>query len=241
MRTTGCGSEPTTTHSYRTAGWHQTKRGREIAPVSSVWITSDRSSHTRPMSVMSLPLTRRMHTGSSCRRRSELDDCGAVPQIVRETIRTAWVKGALLVPSSNRTSHPRPRSCRSPISSGVNSCRTEPIRPSPAAATSANRLGIGDIGHALKVRRSAPRLHRFAGGPNRRAMVLLECAYERPWNGPDRELTVRLGIKDHRLTAVAKLLGLAGEVDDDHVLAAPADVGVLAESALQQIITRSAD
>ena len=102
-------------------------------------------------------------------------------------------------------------------------------------------FGDWDIGHALKVRRSAPRLHRFAGGLNRRALVLLECAYERPWNGPDRELTVRLGIKDHRLTAVAKLLRLAGEVDDDHVLAAPADVGVLAKSALQQIITRSAD
>jgi hypothetical protein len=33
-----------------------------------------------------------------------------------------------------------------------------------------------DIGHGLTVRLSAPRLHRFAGGQNRRAMVLLECA-----------------------------------------------------------------
>jgi hypothetical protein len=59
------------------------------------------------------------------------------------TSRTAWVKGALLVSSSKRISHSRPRSCRSPISRGVNSCRTGPIRPSPAAATSANRFGIG--------------------------------------------------------------------------------------------------
>jgi hypothetical protein len=52
-------------------------------------------------------------------------------------------EGALLVSSSKRISHARPRSCRSPISRGVNSCRTGPIRPSPAAATSANRFGIG--------------------------------------------------------------------------------------------------
>jgi hypothetical protein len=32
------------------------------------------------------------------------------------------------------------------------------------------------IGHALTVRLSAPRLHRFMGGKNRRATVLLECA-----------------------------------------------------------------
>jgi len=32
------------------------------------------------------------------------------------------------------------------------------------------------IGHALTVRLCAPRLHRFAGGSNRRAMVLHECA-----------------------------------------------------------------
>jgi hypothetical protein len=34
----------------------------------------------------------------------------------------------------------------------------------------------GDIGHALTVLMLAPRLHRFAGGLNRRSMVLLECA-----------------------------------------------------------------
>jgi hypothetical protein len=33
-----------------------------------------------------------------------------------------------------------------------------------------------DIGHAWTVRLSAPRLYRFAGGQNRRAIVLLECA-----------------------------------------------------------------
>jgi len=33
-----------------------------------------------------------------------------------------------------------------------------------------------DIGHALTVRLTAPRLYRFAGGLNRRARVLLECA-----------------------------------------------------------------
>ena len=53
--------------------------------------------------------------------------------------------------------------------------------------------------------------------------------------------TTRGTDKDHCFTAVAKLLGKAGVVDDDHVLAAPADVGVLAKSALQQIVTRSAD
>lgn len=67
----------------------------------------------------------------------------------------------------------------------------------------------------------------------------------------DRGLAVRCGLhvhpttrgtdKDYRFTAVAELLGIAGEVDDDHVLAAPADVGVLAKSALQQIVTRSTD
>jgi hypothetical protein len=62
-----------------------------------------------------------------------------------------------------------------------------------------------------------------------------------PCGAGSQYYSVRLDIKDCRLTAVAKLLGLAGEVDDDHVLAAPADVGVLAKSALQQIVTRSAD
>jgi hypothetical protein len=52
---------------------------------------------------------------------------------------------------------------------------------------------------------------------------------------------MRFDIKDHRLTAVAKLLRLAGEIDDDHVLAAPADVGVLAGSAVQHIVTGSTD
>jgi hypothetical protein len=33
-----------------------------------------------------------------------------------------------------------------------------------------------NIGHASTVRLPAPRLHRFAGGQNRSAMVLLECA-----------------------------------------------------------------
>jgi hypothetical protein len=32
MRTIGCGSGPTTTHSYRRPGWHRTKRGAELAP-----------------------------------------------------------------------------------------------------------------------------------------------------------------------------------------------------------------
>ena len=46
MMTIGCGSERTTTHSYRTAGWHHAERGR-IAPVPSVWPTSDRRSSYR--------------------------------------------------------------------------------------------------------------------------------------------------------------------------------------------------
>jgi hypothetical protein len=46
---------------------------------------------------------------------------------------------------------------------------------------------------------------------------------------------------DHRFTAVAEVLGIAGGVDNDHILAAPADVGVLPKSALQQVVTRSAN
>ena len=78
-------------------------------------------------------------------------------------------------------------------------------------------------------------------GDNRRQRSYLKVPRSGLGMAQTHGLAVRLGIKDQRLTAVAKLLGLTGEVEDDHVLAAPADVGVLAKSALQQIITRSAD
>ena len=54
-------------------------------------------------------------------------------------------------------------------------------------------------------------------------------------NGP------RSDVEDRSLTAVAEVLGMAKEVDDDHVLAAAADVAVLAGSADQHIVTGSAD
>ena len=51
----------------------------------------------------------------------------------------------------------------------------------------------------------------------------------------------RLDVNDQRVTADAYLLGRSREVDDDHVLAASANVGVLAGSAVQHIVTGSAD
>jgi hypothetical protein len=50
----------------------------------------------------------------------------------------------------------------------------------------------------------------------------------------------RSGVEDRNLTAVAEVLGMAKEVDDDHVLAAAADVAVPAGSADQHVVIGSA-